>query len=147
MASQEETPEVRLLLCLGCLRVYRLLGLMWHFRDCTVTERKPKQVLVWDFHGSAWLGGAERNPLTKSSSHDFEHPEHVPRSSADALTWSVVSRTPPAYPAAESARKDPQPTEKSVKMCKKKLFVHIRSTCKVPLLDVVDLESRRCREF
>ena len=81
----------------------------------------------------------------RGSSRNFGRPEHAPRSSAGARTRLVVSRAPPTSPATESARNDPWPSEKSLKMCRTDAFCAY--ICKVAVRDEVDLKFSGCRKL
>ena len=79
----------------------------------------------------ATLGEAEGDKATPrllARSREIERPEHVPRSPPGAQTCAYCVRGPPACPAAENAREDPRPEEKSLPMCKKMHQVHVRHT-------------------
>ena len=62
------------------------------------------------------------SPDIESAQRDFEPRELVARTSAEDQTGAVWARGPPACPAAESARKDARPREKSELFRKYKPF-------------------------
>ena len=62
------------------------------------------------------------SPDIESAQRDFDPRELVARTSAEDQTGAVWARGPPACPAAESARKDARPREKSELFRKNKPF-------------------------
>ena len=92
--------------------------------------------LPWS-HGPGRLGVAERNPVKKSSSSDFERPEHAPRSPAEAQTCTAVYAQPSCVPRVESARNDPWPGEKSFTWKTKAQYVP-QNTTGILLLRTID---------
>ena len=86
-------------------------------------------IFFFDSLGFAWawlaLGGRKAIPRFLARFRDFERPEHAQRTPAGTHTCAVVyTHRPPACPTAESARKDPQPEEKSFVFRRKVSFIH-----------------------
>ena len=79
------------------------------------------QQLQWPTYGFSIVllgsSSAESNPAITCQIHDFEGPEHAPRSPPGTQTWAQCTGGPLACPRAESARKDPRVPEKSVHVC------------------------------
>ena len=82
-----------------------------------------KSSIVFGF-AWAWLALAGRKaiPWLFTGFCDFEPPEHVPRTSAEAHTCTQCSRGPPACPVTETKRKGPRAEEQKMPMSKKRSY-------------------------
>ena len=96
-----------------------------------VQQQSEKKMTLWCFHGSAWLGGAERNPLRKNQLARLWTPRARVTEPGGVQTCAVVYPRAPRMHRCRERQKRLTAAGQELAIAQKGLFLHVQKLVEI----------------